>query len=323
MTTANVEIFRNGLLPRILVEDNKDESIKRERMLLFYTFLGNYHSINTIKSYKQDLALFFKTLHGSFPKLHEYRVEEEHSIYVVNQLKGKGLSDRRIARLISCLSAFYTFLVRKKKISASPFQYVDLPRISRDVLTQALDFEDYVKILRYSEEICLTNPRIAIMLKLYFTIGYRNNEVAAIKREDLEFSGEKVFIKFKVKGNKIQKILIEPLLSRFIINFINIEKFSDDEYIFAVKDRSKAPSPSNVWDIFQRLKKKIGIKCDKFTPHAARATVITYLLRTESIQNVSRFVTHGSIEMTARYDKNRLMNEQSVAYQEYLNNLVN
>lgn len=319
--TSNREIFKNGLLPKVFEEIDKEDHIKKERMLLFYTFLGGYHSIYTIRSYKQDIALFYKKLHSFWPKLHEYEVEEEHALVIINNLKECGLSDRRIARLISCLTAFYDFLLRKKKIQNSPFRFISQPNISKDILTQALDEDDFCKIMEYSDAIYPTNPRVAILFKLYFSIGYRNREIASVKRSDVEIVGDKVFILFKTKGNKNQKILIASALSNMLLEFISKGKFKEDEYIFAYRDRNKPPSQSNICDIFKRAKKKIGIKSEKFSPHCARATVITYLLRVEPIQNVSRFVTHANIEITSRYDKNRLLNEQSVAYQEYLNNL--
>src|SRR5690625_2804834 len=81
----------------------------------------------TIESYQRDIRMFFTFLKKELiQQLKD--VDYSHIRIFLVDLYEQELSRRSVARTISCLRTFYTFLERESKAIKNPFIYVNLPK---------------------------------------------------------------------------------------------------------------------------------------------------------------------------------------------------
>lgn len=125
-------------------------------------------------------------------------------------LKTQGLSEGTIYNRISALSQFFEYLRNKaglmRLIPINPAK-VSLPKASKPFQSEsvkALTRSELAKLIKTVEEHAGDkNPlylRDLAILQLYVATGRRRAEIINLKGDNIEFSGDRFFIKAKVKG---------------------------------------------------------------------------------------------------------------------------
>src|SRR5699024_9827741 len=81
----------------------------------------------TIKFYEIDVNYFLLFLQFAFIKVFKYVNHVVVSVFLT-QLYVKDLSRRSVARVLSCLRSFYSYLEREGLVKLNPFLHVNLPK---------------------------------------------------------------------------------------------------------------------------------------------------------------------------------------------------
>ena len=101
-------------------------------------------SDNTVKAYRNDLAKFSSWLDSRGEKVTSARRQDVQA-YLSWRME-RGLKARSTARCLSCLRAFYRFLLREKEIRDDPTLRVDNPKLGRR-LPDSLTEQDVERLL--------------------------------------------------------------------------------------------------------------------------------------------------------------------------------
>jgi integrase/recombinase XerD len=151
----------------------------------------------------------------------------------------------------------------------------------------------------------LLGLRDKAMLGIYYGCGLRRNEGAALNLEDVQLEKEQVFVR-KGKGCKERYVPIATAIKPDLENYINharpfLTKLNPKETAFFVSLRGKRTLAGNLYERLQRLKEKAGI-IKSVGLHTLRHSIATHLLQSGmSLEFVSRFLGHSSLESTQIY----------------------
>jgi integrase/recombinase XerD len=162
-----------------------------------------------------------------------------------------------------------------------------------------------IKALYDAADETLLGLRDKAMLGIYYGCGLRRNEGAALNLEDVQLEKEQVFVR-KGKGCKERYVPIATAIKPDFENYINharpfLTKLNPKETSFFVSLRGKRTLSGNLYERLQRLKEKAGI-IKPVGLHTLRHSIATHLLQSGmSLEFVSRFLGHTSLESTQIY----------------------
>lgn len=134
------------------------------------------------------------------------------------------------------------------------------------------------------------------MTKTFFYTGGRNQEIATLKIENIDFEQRIIRIE-KGKGQKDRLIPIAKPLHDTLRTYIGSRQSG---YVF-LSNRTKPFTARRVQQIVQKAKIKAGIQ-GEVVPHSLRHSIATYLLnKNMDIREVQLILGHESIDTTAVY----------------------
>ncbi len=297
---------------------------KRDKQLVVdEEFLQNFTSENTRCSYKRDIEKFFKYLSRKWPDIDS--IEKVDRIYIVkyrNYLSeiggrdGEPASPKTIGRSLASLSSYFSFLVEKGVFKVNPCSCIKRPR--QEVLspTTALASSQVQEIFQTIAERNTNSSKLHLaLLTTFFTTGLRRNEVLSLKFKNYKSINGKKVIQYRAKGGKIGYKLLHKICVKELDNYIrwmadNNRRHAPNDWLFQPtknpadpKNTNKQLNPKTINEILNYYAKKIGLDF-KISPHSARATFISELLRAGvDIYKVAKEVGHSSVKTTQEYDK--------------------
>ncbi|MDH4322233.1 MAG: site-specific integrase, partial [Desulfobulbaceae bacterium] len=130
---------------------------------------------NTLDAYQSDLASFldFVARHGITTPAD---ITTTHIRNYLSHCRDSGISHRSNARRISCLRAFFRFLVGDKLIAVDPSLLIDLPKPGRR-LPKVLSIAEVDRLLTASDASSPLMLRNHAMLHLLYATGMRVSEL--------------------------------------------------------------------------------------------------------------------------------------------------
>ena len=163
----------------------------------FESIIAENFSLNSINAYKNDLTQLFQN-----KKDFDLKVIEEYIIENLNLLKKINISDRTIARKISCYKHFFKFAVEEKWIIKNPCIKLKSPKYVNK-LPETLSIKE-INLLLNSSKIAdskiINNIRNNTLLELIYGTGLRVSELVTIPLNAINKNSELFLI--KGKGNK-------------------------------------------------------------------------------------------------------------------------
>ena len=272
-----------------------------------YLSLERNYSVHTVRAYMRDLRQF-----ASY-------CEEEHGILALESLPYTiirswiisrmdfGCSNRTVNRKVASLKAYYTFLVRKGRITASPLsghrplkteKKIAVPFSEaemRDLLSQWNCGKDYD---------CL---RDQLIVELLYTTGIRRAELIGIGLQDLDL--KEGLLRVLGKRNK-QRIIplvesIRPLFREYLQARETAFPDTDVPNLFLSGSGNKMYE-SLVYRIINRYLSEVSEKA-KRSPHILRHTFATHMLNQGADMNsVKELLGHASLASTQVYTHNSI-----------------
>jgi integrase/recombinase XerD len=252
-------------------------------------------SPNTQEAYSNDIHQWLEFLENSGLG------EDDASHEYISLLKRSGLAAVSIARKITSLRMFYSFLLQEGQIQSSPFELVDLPKLPKQ-LPKYLTVSEIETMLKHAEN----QPfplRDTAMLETLYGCGLRVSELISLNLEDLEF--QEGFVRCIGKGSKERWIPFGSATADSLKRYIREERASllknkKSSAVF-LNRRGDRISRVSVWKMIQHLVSQ----CDfhkTVSPHTFRHSFATHLLDNGAdLRIVQELLGHSNIATTQIY----------------------
>jgi integrase/recombinase XerD len=260
---------------------------------------------NTLSSYKRDLAQFI-----AFVQKESFSIDTLTSNDLkkfVHYLFGLKLGARSIARKISTLKAFFSYLYTHFNIKNSAKELC-FPKIEKK-LPAYLSEEEVRRILTQAEQdTSVLGARNTIMLYLLYVSGMRVSELIMLCVEDFHF--DTGFVSVTGKSGKQRMIplpvAIISLLQSYIQSLQNSIKEINNKnsfYVFPIVYGKviKPISRQSCWMILKKLCINAGIK-RPVSPHQLRHSFATHMLGNGAdLRSLQMLLGHETISTVQIY----------------------
>lgn len=253
---------------------------------------------NTLAAYTVDLREFIDFLsekNGTVDQVQPPTL----SLYLFH-LRKSGLSVRSIARHVSALRGFFTFLADTGLMPSDPAEFLESPKLPKhlpDVLTQ----EEMTAILNRPDTSTKLGFRDRTMLELLYAAGLRVSELISLTAYD--FDPQVGVLKVFGKGSKERLVPIhftaQDYLQTYIVHWRN--QFNPKEDHIFLNRSGKGLSRQAVWKCIKRYAAEAGIN-RKVSPHSFRHSFATHLLEGGAdLRTVQLLLGHSDVAATEIY----------------------
>ncbi len=273
-------------------------------------------SIHTRAAYKRDLLEFAAFLEGSGASTTVKGVREADVKAYIASLHGR-LKRASIARKLSSIRSFFTYLTKKRVIERSPAEFVPVPKVGKFLPT----------VLTVDEACALVSSPVAhdgtsgvepakptkigaflrdrAVLELLYSAGVRVSELVALNHMDVDFKAGTLRVMGKGGVERIAYMgshAAEALkdYERWARRLTGKSKPSDPLFFGRAKGRLTTRTVQRV------VKKYVTVSSiDKRpTPHSLRHTFATHLLDAGlDLRAIQELLGHKNLSTTQRYTK--------------------
>lgn len=267
---------------------------------LNYIKLQRGDSPHTLRAYKRDLEEFF-----NFAKVEPDKVEPLVVRGFISEQILKGKAKTTVARKLSTLRSFFSYLYSEGVIKINPARVVSSVRTKR-ALPKFLTVDDAFKLVEAPQQDKFTVQRDRAILELLYSSGIRVSELCGLNFDDLDL--EEGLIKVRGKGNKERIVPIgqkaKEALKKYIVTrqILRIKKkFLSDEAPLFINNRGQRISQRQVRRIVEKYAKAVGV-LERIGPHTLRHTFASHLLMEGAdLRVIQELLGHASLSTTQIY----------------------
>jgi len=241
-------------------------------------------SEQTKKSYCYHVKDFLSFLDKSRLNLNEEGIK----LYLLSL----NLSNNSVRLKIMAIKFFFLEVLK------SSINNFDIPNPKKHkILPKILSKEDIKEIINLN-----TNLKHRLIIKILYSSGLRLQELIDLKRNDIDFDRNLIFVK-SGKGKKDRFTLLSQEIKLDLLKYYSSFNFKTD---YVLEGRNKKYSKKSVQKILESSGKKIG---KKITPHMLRHSFATHLLESGiDIRYIQKLLGHSDLKTTEIYthvsDKN-------------------
>ena len=268
------------------------------------------YSPNTLRAYTADLNEFFDFL-ISRRKIKGYAEEWKEELidpltirsFLAELFKSRKRST--IARKLSALRSFFTFLERLKLVQGNPAAEVSTPRLKKYIPVH-LTVDQTFRLLGIPRTDSVLGLRDAAILEVLYSCGLRVSEASSLDVEDVDFGGR--IVRVMGKGNKerlvpIGRQAVEALRRYLEASRALRKKMTGDtkKMPLFINYKGGRLTPRSI----ARIIKKYALECglsSEVSPHAMRHTFATHMLDGGAdLRAVQELLGHESLSTTQKY----------------------
>ncbi len=269
-----------------------------------YLNLEKGYSAHTIDGYSRDIEEFSRQLpEGTGPS----KVTGEHIRRFVAGLHGKN-SAATVARKLSALRSFFSYLQRQKRISGDPLAGVATPKLGR-AIPVFLTVDETFALLDAPGTQDTFWRRDQALLELLYSTGMRVSELVSRNLGDLDFKEE--VLRVRGKGNKERLVPVGrpalEALEKYMPERLRLFEqraargHAVDHEVLFVNSRGSRLSSRSVERLVRAYGERAGI-ASIVTPHALRHSFATHMLEMGAdLRSVQELLGHASLSTTQRY----------------------
>ncbi|HWZ31164.1 MAG TPA: site-specific tyrosine recombinase XerD [Bryobacteraceae bacterium] len=220
----------------------------------------------------------------------------------VESLYRAGLSARSIARHITTLRNFYSFLAREGDIDRDPTEFLALPR-QWTTLPKYLNREEVERLLSAPPDDKPTGIRDKAMLELLYAAGLRVTELCRLELSAVE--RDLGVLRVTGKGNKQRLVPFGVPAREAVDRYLGdgrprLLKGRASRFLF-VTARGSAMTRQTFWRLIGGYGRKVGI-FRNLTPHVVRHSFATHLVEGGAdLRSVQIMLGHADISTTQVY----------------------
>ncbi len=265
-----------------------------------YLTLERRMSPNSIEAYIDDLQKLQSFLQTEQISLQQVRLE--HLQTFVATLYDLGISPRSIARIISGVRSFFSYLVLEDYIPQDPTELLRTPQVGQKLPT-VLTIEEVNAIKDEADASIPEGVRNRAIIEVLYSCGLRISELTGLKFSDLFFDDG--FIRVEGKGSKQRLVPISPLVRKEVELYLAYRQQIEpqrgcQDFVFLSK-RGKPISRITVFHYVKQYAEMAGIQ-KNISPHTFRHTFATHLLeRGANIRAIQQMLGHEKITTTEIY----------------------
>ena len=256
-------------------------------------------SANSVEAYRRDLARFA----GHWPpQMEASGITTEHVRQYLGNLYGSGLRSRSIARHLSTLRNFSSFLLREGRLGRDPTALIAPPRQWKS-LPRFLNLTEINRLLEAPDDSKATGARDRAMLELLFATGVRVSELCQLQLSD--FNGELGVILVTGKGDKQRLVPAGRSAVAAVTSYCEgprrqLLRGRASKYLF-VTARGGPLTRQAFWKLLAGHGRKAGI-WQQLSPHVLRHSFATHLLEGGAdLRSVQTMLGHADISTTQIY----------------------
>ena len=262
---------------------------------LDYLIIDKKYSINTKKSYENDLSNFYFFINKDLNT-----ISKEDILKYIEYLKNNE-SDRTVAHNITVLRSFYKYMEIENNIKKNPTENIDMPKL-RKSLPKVLSIEEVDKLL----DIELKDKydyRNKAMLELMYATGLRISELINLRQENISFENCTLIV--MGKGKKERIIPIGDYALKYLKLYTELYrnellKGKQSNYLF-LSNRSNKMTRQCFFEIIKKIAYKNDIKTN-FSPHTLRHSFATHMLeKGADLRSIQELLGHKNISTTQIY----------------------
>lgn len=262
-------------------------------------------SENTIKNYKRDIEKFFnfslkhksKTLTSSDIKslsITDFRSWLAHE-------RSKGLRPQSLARSLSALKNFFSWLEKNFNIKNENISSIKAPKLSRP-LPRPIPrdkIDAFLPIISNFMPQAWVNARNLAVVLLMYGCGLRISEALSLP-DSISPLGDFIFV--KGKGGKDRRIPLLPAVRDSINDYIEKSgKISSHTSKLFISETGKALSPRSIQILISKVRLVVGLP-ESATPHAFRHSFASHLLENGAdLRSLQELLGHASLSSTQVY----------------------
>ncbi|MDC1184068.1 site-specific tyrosine recombinase XerD [Gammaproteobacteria bacterium] len=276
---------------------NKD--FKKDHLIgsfLDYLFIEKGLSQNTVLSYKNDIHSFslwsLKELGIPLKKINKIDINQ-----FISHLFKEGLKSSSVNRKISTLKAFYSFLLKKKEIEASPMEDIVMAKQEKYLPVSMSEIE--VEKLLNSPDINISiERRDKAMIEMLYATGMRVSELVNLKLIDVDI--QRSVIKVLGKGSKERLIPYGEVAGDSLNLYLKDRIKSNIKETF-LSNRGTKITRGAFWQRIKIYLSREGLK-NSISPHTLRHAFATHLLnRGADLRSVQILLGHSDLSTTQIY----------------------
>ena len=256
------------------------------------------HSRNTQVAYRRDLVQLLD--HLSQIEVFDWRSIDTQTVrnFIASQHRS-GKSSPSLARMLSSLRAFFTFLIDRRRIDGNPAKDVRAPKQSRP-LPAVLDVDQTGKLLAAKPDSFL-GVRDLAMWELMYSSGLRVSELVGLNTGDLNTADGEVRV--LGKGNKERVVPVGRVAIEAVNEWKRLRGSCLKEAIAAlfISRRGTRLTARTVqkrlrrWALVQGLDTRVH-------PHMLRHSFATHMLESSGdLRAVQELLGHSNIGTTQIY----------------------
>jgi integrase/recombinase XerD len=256
---------------------------------------------NSLHAYKLDL----QRLSSDLPIPERSASPEDLGGYV-DSLYRAGLSARSIARHITTLRNFYSFLAREGEIDRDPTEFLASPR-QWTTLPKYLNRDEVDRLLAAPAADTAAGLRDRAMLELLYATGLRVSELCRLEMTSVE--RDMGVLRVTGKGNKQRLVPFGESAREAMDRYLGdgrprLLKGRGSRYLFVTGWRTSkggAMTRQAFWKLIRRYGRQAGIFHD-LTPHVVRHSFATHLVEGGAdLRSVQIMLGHADISTTQVY----------------------
>ena len=255
-------------------------------------------SKQTIDNYREDLEIFFR--HFPDRKTTDDYLPSDPNDFVLLE-SADGLSASTIARRLSCILGYYSFLAKEGIIADLPDK-ADRPKLPKK-LPVVLTFEEVEELLEAPNMEKESGIRDRAMLETMYASGLRVSELCSLRMDSINSKNGLITIRHG-KGNKQRVVPIGSFALEYLKLYLDgprkKNKGRNSPYVFLNRD-GKAVSRVYFFMQVKKYAEQVGLDVS-ISPHTLRHCFATHLLENGAeLRAVQEMLGHAHLSTTQIY----------------------
>jgi len=271
----------------------------QKNTILIEEFLDNFWLLktpakNTLSSYNADLNIFAIKINKNLATVSTTNIND--------YLQHKPVSNNTKADLISCLRAFYKYLVVQNIITKSPLDDIKIPKLPQKI-PDFLSTIEVEKLINIIDTKTIFGKRDRAMIELLYSCGLRVSELTNLEFYNLKIADGYIIV--RGKGNKDRVLPMNKIAIKYLEDYAKnardflLKQGKSDSYFLS--NRGKSTTRQNFFLLIKNYGLLAGIT-KSISPHTLRHAFATHLVQNGAdLRSVQLMLGHSSISTTQIY----------------------
>ncbi|MDO4369342.1 MAG: site-specific tyrosine recombinase XerD [bacterium] len=254
-------------------------------------------SKETIKNYEYDLEKFISFLNNHNIKNFSDVKTKDIEKYLIEM---RDFSPKTVSRNITSINNLYIFLLRDKRVSKNPCEFIDRPKLDKR-LPDTLSVKEVDELLNIPLN-TIYDIRNKAMLETLYGTGLRISELVNLTTRDIDFEND--CIRCFGKGSKERIVPVSDYTLYYLKKYLDVRTYflkkERNDYLF-LNNHGKKITRQGFFKNLQKIIDQKGIK-KKISPHVLRHSFATHLLEGGAdLRSIQMLLGHSDISTTKIY----------------------